>query len=145
MGTGISKSEKKIKVKIPKNVHDGQKIRLTGEGKLDEYGQVGDLYLTVKIKDSEYKISGLDLTKALQITPDEAVLGTKKEVKTPGGKINITVPPKTDAGKSLRLKGLGLKNDKGETGNLNLKIEIVLPKELTDKQIALYKKLAELS
>jgi len=144
MGTGIVKTDKKINVKIPKNVKEGQKIRLTGEGKRDEYGHIGDLYLTVKIKNSEYRVNGLDLTKTLQITPDEAVLGAKKEIKTPSGNINITVPPKTDSGKSLRLKGLGLKNDKGEVGNLNLKIEIILPKDLDDKQIALYKKISEL-
>lgn len=143
MGTGILKNDKKISVKIPKNVKDGQKIRLPKEGRQDEYGNVGDLYLTVKIKDSEYQISGLDLSKILQITPDEAVLGTKKEVKTPSGNINITVPPKTDSGKMLRLKGLGLKGEKDEIGNLNLKIEIVLPKNLDEKQIALYKKIAE--
>ncbi len=142
--TGITKHDKKINVKIPKNVKEGQKIRLAGEGRQDEYGQVGDLYLIVKIRDKEYQISGSDLVKNLQITPDEAVLGTKKEVKTPSGKINITIPPQTDSGKMLRLKGLGLKNDKGEIGNLNLKIEIVLPKDLNEGQIELYKKISEL-
>lgn len=143
--TGIVKNAKKISVKIPPNVKDGQKIRLAKEGKRDEAGNFGDLYLTIKIQDKEYKISGSDLTKILEITPDEAVLGGKKEVSTPNGKISITIPPKTNTGKLLRLKGMGLKNNKGELGNLNLRIEIVLPKNLNEKQIELYKKIAELN
>lgn len=144
VGTGIVKNAKKISVQIPKNVKDGQKIRLKGEGKRDEAGNAGDLYLTIKIQDSEYKISGYDLTKTLKITPDEAVLGIKKEVETPSGKINITIPEKTNTGKLLRLKGMGLKTDKGEFGNLNLKIEIVLPENIDERQIELYKKISEL-
>lgn len=142
-GTGVVKKTRSINVKIPRPIKPGQKIRLKGEGKTDEYGNKGDMLLTVKIKDTEYEISGLDLTKEIDITPPEAVLGTKKEITTPSGKINITIPPQTDSGKTLRFKGLGLAGAGNEVGNLNLVVKITLPKNLTNKQIELYKKLSE--
>ena len=143
-GIGFINNPKKITVQIPKNVKEGQKIRLKNEGKKDERGLVGDLYLTIKIKDKDYELDGLNLIKSLNITPSEAVLGAKKEIITPSGKINITIPPKTNTDKILRLKGLGLKRD-NEVGNLNLKIKIVLPENLKEEEIALYKKISELN
>jgi curved DNA-binding protein len=71
-------------------------------------------------------------------------LGCKKEVKTPTGNIKITIPPNTSTGKSLRLKDLGLKKADGTFGNLNVKIKIVLPNDMSDKEIELYKKISEI-
>ena len=83
------------------------------------------------------------MTKEIEITPPEAVLGTKKEIQTLHRKITINIPPKTSSGQSLRLKSLGLPKKVGY-GNLNAKIKIVIPKDISDKQIELYKKIAEL-
>ena len=143
-GTGFKSEPKSIKVKLPPNITEGQKIRIKGEGKSDSYGRKGDLYLIVNIKDSNYEVNGSDLTKEIEITPPEAVLGTKKEIETLHGKINIKIPPKTSSGQSLRLKDLGLPKKGGGFGNLNAKIKIVIPKNISDKQIELYKKIAEL-
>jgi len=143
-GTGIKNVTKSIKVKIPPEVKDGQKIRLKGEGKADNYGRVGDLYLILNFKDSEYDVDGVDLTKEVEITPPEAVLGCKKDINTLHGTIGIKIPPKTSSGQALRLKNLGLPKKSGGFGNLNAKIKIVIPKNLTDKQIDLYKKLFEI-
>ena len=141
-GTGIKNVNKSIKVKIPSEVKDGQKIRLKGEGKIDNYGRVGDLYLVLHYKDSEYDVDGADLTKEVEITPPEAVLGCKKEISTLHGSIGIKIPPKTSSGQMLRLKNLGLPKKAGGYGNLNAKIKIVIPKNLTDKQIELYRQIA---
>ncbi len=143
-GTGIKSEQKSIKVKLPSDIKEGQKVRIKGEGKTDDYGQKGDLYLIVHMKDSNYEIDGYDLTKDIEITPPEAVLGCKKDIETLHGKIGIKIPPKTSTGQMLRLKGLGLPK-KGGYGNLNARIKIVIPKSLSDKQIELYKKLFELS
>lgn len=143
-GTGIVSEPKNIKVKLPTGVKEGQKIRIKNEGKVDEYGHKGDLYFVIALKDNEYQIDGANLTKEVEITPSEAVLGCKKEITTPHGKITITIPQKTSSGQALRLKALGLPKNDGENGNLNVKIKIVIPKNLTEKQIELYKKLAEL-
>lgn len=142
-GTGIKTEPKSIKVKLPPEITEGKKIRIKGEGQTDAYGRKGDLYLVIHFKDSEYEIDGYDLTKEVEITPPEAVLGTKKEIETLHGKITIKIPPKTSSGQSLRLKELGLPK-KGGYGNLNAKIKIVIPKNIPDKAIELYKKLSEL-
>ena len=144
-GTGIINEQKSIKVKLPPEVKQGQKIRVKGEGKADEYGNKGDLYLIINITDNEYQVDGYDLTKDVEITPPEAVLGTKKEIKTLHGNINIKIPSKTSSGQMLRLKELGLPKKGGGYGNLNARIKIVLPKNLTDRQIELYKQLQQLS
>ena len=140
-GTGIVNNSKSVKVKLPKEVKEGQKIRLKGEGKTDPYGQKGDLYLIITPKDSQYEISGADLTKDIEITPPEAVLGCKKEIETLHGNIGIKIPPMTSTGKMLRLKNLGLPQKNGGYGNLNARIKIVLPEKMSDKEIELYKKM----
>ncbi len=140
-GTGIINETKSIKVRLPKEIKEGQKVRLKGEGKADAYGQKGDLYLIITPKDSEYEIKGSDLTKEIEITPPEAVLGCSKEISTLHGNIGIKIPPMTSSGKMLRLKNLGLPKKAGGFGNLNAKIKIVLPAKLTQKQIDLYKQL----
>lgn len=139
--TGIINETKSIKVRLPKEIKEGQKVRLKGEGKADAYGQKGDLYLIISPKDSEYEIKGSDLTKEIEITPPEAVLGCQKEIQTLHGNIGIKIPPMTSSGKMLRLKNLGLPKKAGGYGNLNAKIKIVLPAKLTQKQIDLYKQL----
>lgn len=144
-GTGIINENKSLKVKLPKEVKEGQKIRLKGEGKTDAYGQKGDLYLVITPKDSEYEIHGSDLTKEVEITPPEAVLGCKKEINTLHGNITIKIPPMTSSGKTLRLKDLGLPKKSGGFGFLNAKIKIVLPEKLSKEQIELYKQLLKTS
>ena len=140
-GTGIKSTTKSLKVKLPLEVKEGQKIRIKGEGKIDEYGRKGDLYLILQFKDSEYDVDGSDLTKDVEITPPEAVLGCKKEIKTLHGNIGIKIPPMTSTGKMLRLKNLGLPLKSGGYGNLNARIKIVLPENLTQQDIELYKKM----
>lgn len=143
-GSGVVVTSKQLSVKLPSEVKEGQKIRLKGEGKTGANGSVGDLYLVIKFKDKEYQIEGTDLTKEFEVTPAEAVIGTSKEITTLHGKINIKIPPKTSCGAKLRLKELGLPKKSGGFGNLNVKISLALPKEISDKEIELYKQLLEL-
>ena len=93
---------------------------------------------------SNYKISGEDLEKEVEILPSEAVLGTKKEITTPEGKINITIPKNTTSSKVLRLKDLGLPKKDGGRGNLNVRVKIALPKEITPQMLELYEKLSKI-
>lgn len=142
-GTGIISEQKGVNVKLPVEVQEGQKIRLKGEGKTDNRGNKGDLYLKIHFKDAEYEIDGANLIKEVEITPSQAVLGSKKDIETLHGKIGIKIPAGTSSG-TLRLKSLGLPKKGGGYGDLNAKIKIVIPKKLSDKQVELYKKIAEL-
>lgn len=142
-GTGIASEQKSVSVKLPPEVKEGQKIRLKGEGKKDNRGNKGDLYLKIAIKDPEYQVDGINLTKEIEVTPAQAVLGCKKDITTLHGNIGIKIPAGTSTG-TLRLKNLGLPKKDGGYGDLNAKIKIILPKKLSDKEIQLYKQLAEL-
>ena len=143
-GTGFVTYSKNLNVKIPAEVKEGQKIRLKGEGKLGQGNIKGDLFLVVKFHDKDYTINGVDLTKVINVTPAEAVIGTKKELHTLHGNINIKIPPKTSSGAILRLKELGLPKKTSGYGNLNVKINITIPNELTNEQIKLYEQLLKL-
>ncbi len=141
-GTGILSTPKTVKVKLPKDIQEGKKVRLKGEGKTDAYGQKGDLYLVIHFKDSEYEIDGVNLTKEVEITPPEAVLGCNKDIETLHGKINIKIPAGVSSGQSLRLKALGLPSG-NSYGDLNAKIKIIVPKNYSKEIIDLYKKIQE--
>lgn len=143
-GTGYVNQSKNIKVKIPKGIKDGQKIRLAGEGNTDGYDRSGNLYLIVKIKDNEYEIDGSDVSKQVTITPAEAVLGTKKEIETLHGQVGIKVPPMTKNGTTMRLKELGLPKKPSGYGNMNVKIKINIPEKITNEQKKLYEELLKL-
>lgn len=143
-GTGIVSTPKTVKVNLPKGITEGKKVRLKGEGKTDQYGRKGDLYLIVHFKDSEYEFDGANLTKEVEITPPEAVLGCNKEITTLHGKINIKIPAGVSSGQSLRLKNLGLPSGSGY-GDLNAKIKIVVPKNYSKEVIDLYKKIQQLN
>ena len=143
-GTGIVSEQKSVNVKLPTDVKDGQKIRLKGEGKSDNYNNKGDLYLKLSFKDSEYQIDGANLSKEVEITPPQAVLGCKKDITTLHGTIGINIPEGISSGQTLRLKNLGLPTKSGGFGDLNVRIKVVIPKHLSQKHKDLYKKLADL-
>ena len=143
-GTGLLKKTRTLSVKIPRGIKEGQKIRLQGEGRVAERGKKGDLYLIVHFADSEYQIDGSDVTKQIEITPAEAVIGTKKEISTLHGNVKITIPKNSRAGKTLRLKNLGLPISGDGFGNLNVKILINIPDEISEQERKLYQQLYEL-
>ena len=144
-GTGIERVTKNITFQVPKFVKDGQKIRLKGEGKKDAYGRVGDVYLTVKIQDSEYEINGSNLIKDVELLPFEAVLGCEKQIETPSGKVKIKFPKNMSSGKKLRLKELGLPSKDGKKGDFEARVKIVIPADLSKEALELYEKLKKIN
>ncbi len=145
-GKGEETNYKKFTVKIPAEVKDGSKIRLAGEGKASlDGGKNGDLYITVHIKATQnYKTEGLNILKNIPITPSEAVLGATIKVCTINGCVNVKLAPNTQNGQKIRLAGCGIvQNEK--VGDMIITVEIRIPKNLTDAEIALYKKLEEIS
>ena len=144
-GSGVISETRTLNVKIPKGVKEGAKIRFTGEGKTDAYGRKGTLYLVVKYnKHPLYSMEDSNVTGPVEINPAEAVIGSIAQVKTLHGVVKATIPPGTQAGKSLRLKGLGLPKKEGGFGDHIAKIKIVIPEHPTEKEKELYKQLLEL-
>ena len=138
---------RRIRVRLPSGVTDGQVLRVPGKGgKGQRGGPEGDLYLDIRVEPHPvYRADGLDLTMDLPLAPWEAVLGTSIDVPTPAGRVTLKVRPGTTAGQKLRLAGRGLKRPDGTVGDLYAVIEIVVPAHADDREKALYRQLAEAS
>lgn len=145
-GKGELTSYKKFTVKIPAGVSNGSKIRLAGEGgKGINGGNNGDLYITIHIQEPKtYKTDGLNILKTIPITPFEAVLGTSLKISTLNGNLNVKIAPNTQNGQKIRLAGCGIVQN-NHVGDMIVTVEIRIPKNLSDEEICLYKKLAEIS
>jgi DnaJ-class molecular chaperone len=114
----------------PKGVADGQVIRLKGQGRPSPAGgAAGDALVTVRfVPHPLFRVEGSDLRVEVPVSLDEAVLGAKVAVPTLSGKVQVTVPPGTRGGGTLRLKGKGLPKESG-AGDLLVALRIVLPDE----------------
>ena len=145
-GKGEINNYKKFNVKIPANIKNGSKIRLAGEGSKGLYGGVnGDLYLTIHINETkEYKTDGLNILKSIEISPAEAVLGTRLKISTLNGNINLKIAPRTQNGQKIRLSGCGLVQN-NNIGDMIVTVEIKIPQNLSKEEIDLYRKLEKLS
>ena len=115
---------KNLKIKIPAGVTDDSTLRLKGQGEAGYGGQKGDALINIKVGSSTlYTRDGNNVLLTVPITLKEAVLGAKITVPTPYGQVALTIPPYSSSGKTLRLKGRGVK-DKGDQ---LVKLMIVLP------------------
>ncbi len=115
-----------LDVTIPKGAADGQTIRLKGQGAPGR-GQPGDALIELQIAAHPlYRREGADLTMDLPVSVPDAVLGGKVQVQTPDGAVMMTLPPGSNSGKVLRLKGRGAFAD-GRRGDLMAKLVVTLP------------------
>jgi curved DNA-binding protein len=132
-----------IRVRIPGGAKAGSRIRVRGKGNINPYNkQRGDLYLTVELQPhSFFKLEGEQLVCEVPISPEEAVLGAQIEIPTPDGMVTVNVPAGVLSGQSLRLRGKGWTNPRGERGDLLAKIIIATPKNITLAERELYEKI----
>lgn len=146
-GAGEVLRPKTIEVNIPKGVRDGSTIRLAGQGGAGSNGnEPGDLYLHIRLRPHpQFRVNGDDLEAELSIAPSEAVLGAKVEAPTIDGKVELTVPPGTNTGQRLRLRGQGLNKRKGGRGDEYVRMKIVVPKEVSAEERRLYEELQRIS
>jgi len=136
----VTSVKKTLKVKIPKGVTDGERIRLKNQGGPGfGKGAAGDLYLRIRLVPHPlYDAVGHDLHLTLPVAPWEAALGARIEVPTLSGKINLSIAPDSQTGQRLRVKGKGLPTRSGN-GDLYVILKVVMP----DKVDAQTKKLWE--
>lgn len=135
---------KTLNVKIPAGVGDGQRIRVKGQGTPGEGGGPnGDLWLIIRIAPHPlFDIVGQNLEVVVPLAPWEAALGAKVEVPTLKDSILVTIPPGSQAGQRLRLKGKGLVS-KNSSGDLFAVLKIVMPPKPDEKTTALWQQLAD--
>jgi len=127
-----------LNVRIPKGIRQGQQIRLAGQGGIGHGGgEAGDLYLEIDFNPhGRYTVEGADVYLDLPLAPWEAALGATVNVATPAGPVDLKIPPGSQAGKKLRLKGRGIPAK--QAGDLYVVLQIVLPPARTDKQRRMY-------
>lgn len=146
-GSGVVDRQKTLTVKIPRGVQDGSKIRLAGQGSPGQYGgPAGDLYLIPKISPHpRFERKGDDLYTEVPVTFPEAALGAEIEFPTLGGLVTTRVPAGISSGQSMRLRGKGMPRLRGEgTGDLYVKVRVVVPKNLTPRERELVEELQRL-
>ncbi|WP_193163685.1 DnaJ C-terminal domain-containing protein [Microbulbifer hainanensis] len=135
--------ERKLNVKIPKGVTEGQQIRLAGQGEpgIGE-GKPGDLYLEITFNPHPlYHAEGKTVYLDLPLTPWEAALGDKVAVPTPDGTVNVTIPPNSRNGGKLRLKGRGIPAK--EPGDFYVVLNIVTPPANSDEEKEAYRQFSQ--
>jgi curved DNA-binding protein len=126
----ITLDGKSLDVTIPRGIRDGATLRLAGKGDPGvNGGPAGDVYLHVRLAPHpRYRVIGDDLEMDLPLWPWQAVLGSEVRVDTPDGPVTLTVPPGTQSGARLRLRGRGLPRADGRNrGDLYAVVRVVVP------------------
>ena len=139
--------ERRYDVKIPAGILPGQRIRLTGQGEEGTGGGPrGDLYLKVEIEPHPvFKLNGRDLNMDVPVAPWEAVLGSEVRVSTLSGSIDLKIPPGTQSGRRLRLRGRGMPNPKGPAGDLYVTVVVKVPTDPSARERELFEELRKSS
>lgn len=144
----LSLDGKKIRIKLKPGVSDGQTLRIKGKGAPGtQGGPAGDLYLKVQVfNHPTIERKGDDLYVDVPVDLYTAVLGGKTHIDTLKGQVSINIPKETENGKVLRLKGLGMPvyQQADRYGNLYAKVNVMLPKNLSDKETKLFEQLKEM-
>jgi molecular chaperone DnaJ len=146
-GTGVARSSKKIKVKIPAGILEGETIRLSGEGEAGKKGaRAGDLFITFKIKqDKNFERNGNNILSKVELSFTQAALGDKIEINTLEGAVKLTIPPGTQSGQIFKLRGKGI-NDTvhgGGIGDQFVEAVVVTPTKISRRQRELLEELAK--
>ncbi|MHB1133874.1 MAG: molecular chaperone DnaJ [Chloroflexota bacterium] len=146
-GNGRIRSPRKIAVKVPGGVDDGQQIRLTGEGEAGmRGGPAGNLYVRLRVAEHAlFKRQGNDLVYDLPLNIVQATLGDEVDVPTLGGDpVKVRVPAGTQHGRIFRLKEKGVPYlGSGRRGDQHVRTRVVVPTELTDEQKRLVRELGQ--
>ncbi len=143
-GTGQVAKTDTYQVKIPPGVGEGQRLRVAGRGEAGVGGGgAGDLYLRVRFaKHPDFEVEDHNLIYEAEVAPWEAVLGANVSVPTLNGRVNIRIPPGTQSGQKLRVRGRGLPQRGGASGDLIVVTRIEVPSRVSESERKLWEQLA---
>ncbi len=143
-GSGQVTKTETYQVKIPAGVTSGQRLRVAGRGEAGAHGgAAGDLFLRVHLaKHPDFEVEEHNLIYQAELAPWEAVLGTNVTVPTLDGKVNIKIPPGTQNGQKLRVRGRGLPQRSGTPGDLIVEAHIEVPEKVSEEERKLWTQLA---
>jgi molecular chaperone DnaJ len=141
-GAGLVVQERELQVDVPAGIHDGQRIRVSGEGHAGELGgRAGDVYVLVRVKpDERFVREGNDIFSQVDLTIVEAALGTTTTVETLDGSLELEVAPGTQPGDVRVLRGKGMPVLQGfGRGDHRVLMNVSVPRRLSDDQRRLLK------
>ena len=143
-GSGQVVKTETHQVKIPPGVTEGQRLRVPGRGETGSHGgAAGDLFLRIRLaKHPDFDVEDHNLIYEAELAPWEAVLGANISVPTLDGKVNIKIPPGTQGGQKLRVRGRGLPQRTGPAGDLIVVTRIAVPEQVTEEERKLWAQLA---
>jgi molecular chaperone DnaJ len=147
-GAGRVKKSRTIQVKIPAGIDEGSQLRVSGEGEDGHRGgSPGDLYINIRVNPHEFfEREDEHIYCEIPLTFVQAALGDEIEVPTLTGKVKLKIPSGTQTGTYFRLKGKGVPRLRGYgSGDQQIKVVVVTPKQLSDEQKDLFKEIARLS
>lgn len=135
-GVGVVDAMETLTVKIPAGVEDGSRMKVSGKGDAGEHGAPsGDLYIYIRVKpDDDFVRRGRNIHSEVDISMSEAALGDSVTIKTLEGKTNMKIPPGTQPGQNFRLRGKGLPDMRGGTGDHIVTVNVKIPEKLSKKQ-----------
>jgi curved DNA-binding protein len=138
--------ERRIEAKIPPGVDTGTRLRLAGQGEPGRQGgQAGDLYLNIRVAPhASIERDGDDLFAEVPVDIYTAALGGEVRVPTLDGAVMLKIPPRTQSGRSLRLRGKGMPrmNEPNARGDLYARVRLVLPEPLSERELQAFRELA---
>ena len=143
-GTGTEQRKRSLEVSIPAGVDNGNRIRISGEGEPGGPGGInGDLFVEVVVKPHDiFERDGADLYMDVPISFPDAALGTKIEIPTLDGRVNLSIPEGTQSGKMFRLTGKGVTPIRSSMrGDLYCRVKVETPVKLSGKQKQLIEEL----
>ena len=131
----IRVNNRTITVKIPPGIKDEQALRLSGQGELIGGGRRGSLLVRISVQPHPtFKREDLNLVTQVTIPFTLAALGGKTRIPTLRGQVELTVPPGTQPGQQLRLRGQGITGPSRRKGDLRVQIKVEIPRSLTERQ-----------
>jgi molecular chaperone DnaJ len=145
-GRGLRAGRRELTVDIPAGIADAQRIRISGRGHAGERGgPAGDLYVLVNVEDDErFLRDGNDLVSVVDVPAPAAALGTSVTVPTLDGEEEIDVPPGTQSGTVVTLRGRGMPSvGRGRVGDQRVMLNVVIPRNLTARQRELLEELRD--
>lgn len=133
-GHGVLRREEELSIQIPQGIDGGEMIRMPGRGEAVKGGRSGDLYVKVHVQPHPvFRKEGMNLVMSMPLTLTDALLGTTATITTVDDKkLEVKIPPLSEAQQTLRLRGKGVSID-GSAGDLLIRLTATLPKKLSAK------------
>jgi molecular chaperone DnaJ len=144
-GSGIERRTEEVNIKIPSGIETGNRLRVSGKGQAVSGGESGDLYVHVKVSQSDrFKKMRDDVYADLDVSLTDAVLGANVKTSTVDGKITLKIPAGSQNGKVLKVKNEGVVISENKRGDLYIKLHVVVPTKISRKEKELFEEIRDL-